>query len=252
MNLFSLSEKSIKTIKSITNSQYLDSIGLFIVLVGSLYLEYHKTKIPIHLFGSNFDFPLGIFSIINVGFSMISTRLVTKKNNFGNFIGTLNTALSGTIDYLLGNAAAILTYPISFIGNYVAFKFWKKKMILNSIDGIFYRNLAFGMILSLVLNYLGFTYFSDKPIDWKLFFAIAIPAGISFGGTFNTSRMYPDNWIMWQLYNLSKIVQSVMILNIANTIKYVFYLFNAILGYITWKDDKKKNLFKPSSRLPLS
>lgn len=252
MNLFSLSEKSIKTIKSITNSQYLDIIGLFIVLVGSVYLGYHKTKIPIHLFGSNFDFPLGIFSIINVGFSMISTRLVTKKNNFGNFIGTLNTALSGTIDYLLGNAAAILTYPISFIGNYVAFKFWKKKMVLNAIDGIFYRNLAFGMILSLVLNYLGFTYFSDKPIDWKLFFAIAIPAGISFGGTFNTSRMYPDNWIMWQLYNLSKIVQSVMILNIANTIKYVFYLFNAILGYITWKDDKKKNLFKPSSRLPLS
>jgi hypothetical protein len=31
-----------------------------------------------------------------------------------------------------------------------------------------------------------------------------------------------------------------MILNIANTIKYVFYLFNAILGYITWRDDKKK------------
>lgn len=240
MNLFSLSEKSIKTIKSITNSTYLDVIGLIIVILASLALDYHKTIILIHAFGFNFEFPLGIFSIINVGFSMISTRLVTKKNNFGNFIGTLNTALSGTIDYLLGNAAAILTYPISFIGNYVAFRFWKKKKILNSIDKIFYRNLVLGMILSLVLNYLGFTYFSDKPIDWKLFFAIAIPAGISFGGTFNTSRMYPDNWIMWQLYNLSKIVQSVMIMNIANTIKYIFYLFNAILGYITWRDDKKR------------
>ena len=240
MNLFSLSEKSITRIKSITNSQYLDVVGLAIVLVGSVYLGYHKTVIPIKLLDSKFNFPLGIFSIINVGFSMISTRMVTKKNNFGNFIGALNTALSGTIDYLLGNAAAILTYPISAIGNYVAFRFWKKKKILNAIDAVFYRNLVFGMILSLILNYLGFTYFSDKPIDWKLFFAIAIPAGISFGGTFNTSRMYPDNWIMWQLYNFSKIVQSVMILNIANTIKYVFYLFNAILGYITWKDDKKK------------
>ncbi len=235
-----MSEKSIKTIKSITNSQYLDIIGLAIVLAGSMYLGYHKTIIPIHSFGLSFEFPLGVFSIFNVGFSMISTRLITKKNNFGNFIGTLNTALSGTIDYLLGNAAAILTYPISFIGNYVAFRFWKKKMVLNSIDSIFYRNLFFGMLLSLVLNYLGFTYFSDKPIDWKLFFAIALPAGISFGGTFNNSRLYPDNWIMWQLYNLAKIVQSVMILNIANTIKYVFYLFNATLGYITWKDDKKK------------
>lgn len=239
MTTLSLSEKSIKNIKSITNSQYLDIIGLTIVLVGSLYLGYHNTIIPIKIGNTMYDFPLGIFSIINVGFSMISTRLVTKKNNVGNFIGTLNTALSGTIDFLLGNAAAILTYPISFIGNYVAFRFWKKKKVLNSIDGIFYRNLFFGMILSLILNYLGFTYFSNKPIDWKLFFAIAIPAGISFGGTFNTSRMYPDNWIMWQLYNLSKIVQSVMILNIANTIKYVFYLFNALLGFITWNDDKK-------------
>ncbi|MBC7847426.1 MAG: nicotinamide mononucleotide transporter [Flavobacterium sp.] len=246
MNSLSLSEKSIKTIKSITNSTYLDVIGLIIVLIGSVSLGYHKTRIPIHSFGLNFDFPLGIFSIINVGFSMISTRLVTKKNNIGNFIGTLNTALSGTIDYLLGNAAAILTYPISFIGNYVAFRFWKRKRILNSIDAIFYRNLVFGMLLSLVLNYLGFTYFSENPIDWKLFFAITIPAGISFGGTFNTSRMYPDNWIMWQLYNLSKIVQSVMILNIANTIKYVFYLFNAVLGFITWKDDKKKEAITTS------
>ena len=28
--------------------------------------------------------------------------------------------------------------------------------------------------------------------------------------------------------------------NIANTAKYVFYLFNAIIGYVTWNDDKKK------------
>lgn len=240
MPTIALSKKSIITIKSIANSQYLDVIGLVIVLFGSVYLGYHKTIIPIHLFDSNFAFPLGVFSIINVGFSMISTRLVTKKNNIGNLIGTLNTALSGAIDYLLGNTAAILTYPISFIGNYFAFRIWKKKRFLNSIDSIFYRNLFFGMILSLILNYLGFTYFSNKPIDWKLFFAIAIPAGISFGGTFNNSRMYPDNWIMWQTYNLAKIVQSIMIMNIANTIKYVFYLFNAVLGYITWNDDKKK------------
>jgi hypothetical protein len=242
MALFSLSQKSIQTIKAITNSQYLDIIGLGIVLVGSITLGYHKTEIPILINSITYTFPLGIFSIVNVGFSMISTRLVTKKNNVGNFIGALNTALSGAIDYLLGNAAAILTYPISFVGNYVAFRFWKKKRVLNSIDGIFYRNLFLGMVLSLILNYLGFSYFSDKPIDWKLFFAIAIPAGISFGGTFNNSRMYPDNWFMWQLYNLSKIVQSVMILNIANTIKYVFYFFNAIIGYITWNDDKEKNV----------
>ena len=58
--------------------------------------------------------------------------------------------------------------------------------------------------------------------------------------------MYPDNWIMWQTYNLTKIVQSVMIMNIANVIKYLFYLINAMLGYVTWKDDKKKGIILPS------
>ena len=83
---------------------------------------------------------------------------------------------------------------------------------------------------------------SDKPIDWSLFFAIAIPAGITFGGTFNTARMYPDNWFMWQLYNITKIIQNLLLMNIANTAKYTFYFFNSIIGYITWNDDKKKML----------
>ncbi len=29
-------------------------------------------------------------------------------------------------------------------------------------------------------------------------------------------------------------------MNIANTAKYLFYFFNAIIGYITWNDDRKK------------
>ena len=240
-------QSTIATIKSITNSKYLDIIGVFLVVGVSVYLEYYKTTYDFSFNGKNYSFYLGYFSIINTCLSMIATRLVTKKNNIGNLISTCNTLLSGSIDYLLGNIGAILTYPVSFFGNYFAFRIWKEKRILNSIDGIFYRNLFFGMALSLVLNYIGFKYLSDKPIDWALFFAIAVPAGISFGGTFNNSRMYPDNWIMWQTYNLSKIVQSVMIMNIANVIKYLFYLINAMLGYVTWKDDKKKGIILPSS-----
>jgi nicotinamide riboside transporter PnuC len=93
----------------------------------------------------------------------------------------------------------------------------------------------------LILNYIAFTTFSNQEIDWKLFFAVAIPAGITFGGTFNTARMYPDNWFMWQLYNVTKIVQNVMLHNSANTAKYTFYFFNAIIGYITWNDDRTKS-----------
>jgi uncharacterized membrane protein YfcA len=97
-------------------------------------------------------------------------------------------------------------------------------------------------LFSFALNYLAFKYLSHKSIDWKLFFAIAIPAGITFGGTFNTARMYPDNWFMWQFYNLTKIIQNIMLMNIANVAKYSFYLINAIFGYITWNDDRKKEI----------
>ena len=129
MNPLSLSEKSIKTIKSITNSQYLDVIGLIIVISASLTLNYHKTVFNFSFQQQKYVFYLGYLSILNTGFSMMGNRLVTKKNNIGNFITTCNTFLSGSIDYLLGNAGAILTYPVSFIGNYLRlFLFFRFKL----------------------------------------------------------------------------------------------------------------------------
>ena len=235
-----LSEKTIASIKSITNSNYLDVIGLIIVISASIALDYHKTIFNFTFQNKKYVFFLGYVSILNTGLSMIGNRLVTKKNNIGNFLATCNTFLSGSIDYLLGNAGAILTYPVTFIGNYLVFRAWKKSTVLRSIDFIFYRNLVLGFVFSLILNYIAFKYLSDKPIDWRLFFAIAIPAGLTFGGTFNTARMYPDNWFMWQIYNLTKIIQNLLLMNIANVAKYSFYFFNAIIGYITWNDDKKK------------
>jgi hypothetical protein len=237
-----MSNNIITSIKSITNSRYLDYIGVVLVVSISFLLKYHETLYDFEWNQKSYSFYLGYFSIVNTILSMLATRLVTKKNNFGNLISTCNTLLSGGIDFLLGNIGAVLTYPVSFFGNYFAFKIWKKKQYLNTIDLIFFRNMGIGILLSFVLNYIAFTNFSTGAIDWKLFFIIAIPAGISFGGTFNLGRMYPDNWFNWQVYNAFKIVQNLMLLNIANTIKYVFYMVNAILGYITWNDDKKRQL----------
>ena len=158
MNSLSLSEKSIKTIKSITNSNYLDIIGLIIVISASIVLEYHKTVYNFTFQNKDYVFYLGYLSILNTSFSMIGNRLVTKKNNIGTFITTCNTFLSGSIDYLLGNIGAILTYPVSFIGNYLVFKAWKKSKILRSVDFIFYRNIVLGFLFSFVLNYIAFKY----------------------------------------------------------------------------------------------
>jgi hypothetical protein len=245
MNLFSkIPANFLLQIKALTNSTYLDFIGLAIVLAASFALGYHQTEINFSFQGTKYVFLLGYVSIVNTGFSMMGNRLVTKKNNFGNLITTCNTFLSGSIDYLLGNAGAILTYPVTFFANYLVFKAWKKSKLLRSIDFIFYRNIILGFLFSFALNYLAFKYLSQKPIDWKLFFAIAIPAGITFGGTFNTARMYPDNWLMWQFYNVTKIIQNLLLMNVANVAKYAFYLFNAIIGYITWTDDRTKEKSK--------
>ena len=211
------------------------------MVTASFSLGYHKTQIPFEFQGIKYVFFLGAVSIVNTSLSMIATRLVTKKNNIGNIIGTFNTALSGCIDYLLGNIGAILTYPISFLGNYFVFKSWQNKKVLQSVDVIFFRNMLLGLITSFALNYLAFRYLQSNEINWKLFFAIAIPAGISFGGTFNTARMYPDNWITWQVYNVFKLIQNILQGNIANVAKYSFYFVNAVLGFITWNDDKKQN-----------
>ena len=53
MALITLSNKSIQTIKGITNSVYLDFIGLVIVISASLALGYHNTVF-------NFTFQLGM------------------------------------------------------------------------------------------------------------------------------------------------------------------------------------------------
>jgi general stress protein CsbA len=236
-----LSQKTIHIIKDITNSTYLDVIGLIIVITASISLGYHKTEFNFSFQGKNYVFMLGFVSIINTGLSMIGNRLVTKKNNIGNLITTCNTMLSGSIDYMLGNKGAFLTYPISIIGNFVVFKAWKKSKILRVIDFIFYRNIVLGLLFSLLLNYIAFRFLSENEMDWKLFLAISIPAGITFGGTFNTARMYPDNWFLWQFYNLTKLIQNFFLMNVANIAKYSFYMVNAIFGYITWNDDRNNS-----------
>ena len=46
---------------------------------------------------------------------MLSTRFTGKLSNGGNYFGIVNTILSGAIDYILGNKAAIITYPVTFL-----------------------------------------------------------------------------------------------------------------------------------------
>lgn len=228
----------LERIKSFTESIYLDIIGVIVVLGGSLYLGFHQTIKPFHFFDWTFEnYPLGIQSVIGVTMSMMATRLVTRRNNMGNFISLFTTISACMVDYMFGNKAAILTYPVSFLGNYYAYHLWSKQteIIPKGIDKGFFINFIYGFSISLFLNYIGFTQFLSQPLsNLPLFITSVIIAGLTFSGQFNTAKRYKENWFTWQVYNVIKFIQNLQMGNIAQLLKYVFYFFNALLGWITW------------------
>lgn len=232
------SEATLEKIKAFTESKYLDFIGLVIVLGGSIYLNFHKTETSLNIFGKEYPhYPLGIQSVIGVCFSMMVTRLVTKRQNLGNFIGLFTTINACMVDYLFGNKAAILTYPITFAAQYISYNLWSKQkdIIPKSIDPQFFFNFILGFVLSIVLNYIGFTNYLTSPVENKeLFITSILIAGLTFGGNFNTALRYKENWFTWQIYNVIKFVQNIQMGNIAQLLKYLFYFFNALLGWVTW------------------
>jgi len=230
--------QNLEKIKTFTESIYLDFIGLVVVLGGSLALGFHKTILPLHVFGySIINYPLGIQSVLGVTMSMMVTRLVTRRNNLGNFLALFTTLSACMVDYMFGNKAAILTYPVSFLGNYYAYYLWsqQKEIIPKAIDKGFYLNFIYGFTISIVLNYIGFTKFLSESITHiPLYLTSVLIAGLTFGGQFNTAKRYKENWFTWQIYNVIKFIQNLQMGNIAQLLKYIFYFFNALLGWITW------------------
>ena len=126
----------------------MDVIGVLLVLVISFALGFHKTIRQ--------DLPIGIFSTFGAAGSMMVTRLVTKRNNIGNLIGLLTAVNSAFVDYYLGNDAAFLTYPISFLGAGISYLYWKRRKdrIPRKIDSIYFINIGFAFVLGIALNYI--------------------------------------------------------------------------------------------------
>jgi len=83
----------ISKLQKFTESVTLDVLGVVIVVSASIAMGYHLTVID--------GIPIGILSTVGAAFSMMATRLVTKRNNWGNLIGVLTTSrladLSGVL-----------------------------------------------------------------------------------------------------------------------------------------------------------
>ncbi len=233
-------------IRKIVHSDYLDVFGAVLILGVCVFRDFHETVfqngeiqfgVPIHSLWSEVmsgAFPLGILSIVGAIFSMLSTRFISKQKNSGNVIGVATTVNSGVIDFLFGNRSAIITYPISFFLNSLSVFKWHKGAKIRPKDTQYYLIFLFGIALGFALVYLGAYLFGGKT-EHSFLTVVSVTFGLSIGGNFANAFKYQETWINWIIYNFVQLIKNTMLLNIANIVKYIFYLFNAVLTLFDWK-----------------
>lgn len=236
------------------HSRYMDLLGACLVLLVSIYNQFHLTyyfqgKVMYNVpFGQQFKlmqqgaFPLGILSTVGAVFSLLSTRFVGKQNNFGNMIGLLTTINSGTVDYFLGNHSAAITYPLTFIITYFAVVKWNKGEKIRKIDFNYYVINSIGLVLGYTLVYIGTEIFGGRD-DLLFYNIVSITFGLSLGANFSSALKYESTFLSWTIYNIVQLFKAIIQVNIANIAKYIFYLINAVITLADWvlnKDFKKK------------
>lgn len=232
--------------RQIVKSPYIDLFGALLIFGVCVTRDFHGTiyyqgeiqfGIPFLELGSHMQqgaFPLGIFSMVGAIFSVLSTRLVGKQNNWGNFIGILTTISSGAIDYMFGNHSAVITYPVTFAIHNFAFVNWRKGAKIKKRDAWYYLIFAGGIAIGFALVYLGAYLFGGRTDSYFLSL-VSVIFGISLGANFCSALKYEETYGNWIVYNIVQLAKNLTQLNIANVVKYVFYLFNAAVTLIDWK-----------------
>lgn len=240
-------------LRKLVLSKSIDLIGVTIVLVvcivrnflGTIYykgeLLFNIPLAEVFTYLGNGAYPLGILSTVGAVFSMLASRLIARQNNAGNLIGIFATANSGTNDFLFGNASAIITYPLSFFLNSFAFSKWRKGEKIRDRDSMYYAAFVIGLFIGFALVYLGAYLFGGKT-DNLFLITVAISFGLSIGANFATAFKYEETWFSWILYNLVQLVKNTLILNIANVVKYIFYLVMATVTLFDWKLNGDRNI----------
>lgn len=241
-----MSEIKQPLLRKIVKSSYIDIFAALLIFGVCYYRNFHETiyqdgeiqfGIPFSELGTyiaNGAFPLGIVSVIGAIFSVLATRLVGKQNNWGNFIGILTTVSSGVIDYLFGNHSAIITYPLTFVLHNIAFSKWKNGEKIREQDTQYYLINFGGIVIGFALVYLGAYLFGGRT-DNGFLVLVSLIFGLSLGANFSNAFKYQETWFSWVIYNTIQLAKNMMQLNIANVVKYVFYLFNATITLFDWR-----------------
>lgn len=220
-------------------SRYADLFGVALVVAIAIGSGYLSTNLAKYVDWGPWTsiIPLGLISVINVGISMMSTRLTGRLSNVGNILGIINTALSGTIDYILGNKAAIITYPVTFIVYTFAIRRWQNSERGKAIEpptGAKGRAIIAGIVVgsfafSLIANYIGY---GGKTTF--LFWITTVVFGLSLSANILNALKLSMQWQFWLFYNLVQCVKALTQGNFANVGKYVFYIINSVAALLLW------------------
>ena len=232
-----------KYLKQFAKSKIFDFLGVMLVVGIAIASGYLNSRLDKFVDWGPWTalVPFGLISVTNVGISMLSTRFTGKLNRWGNYLGILNTVLSGAIDYILGNKAAIITYPVTFLIYTFAIKKWQESQegkpntrsktqtkLIATIATITAFTFAY------ITNYIGYGG-NMNPLAYvtTIAFALSLIANV-----FNALKL-TTQWGFWLVYNIVQLIKAGIQGNFANVGKYIFYIINSIGALFVWNDEER-------------
>ena len=232
-----------KYLKQFAKSKTFDFLGVMLVVGIAIASGYLNSRLDKFVDWGPWTalVPFGLISVTNVGISMLSTRFTGKLSRWGNYLGILNTVLSGAIDYILGNKAAIITYPVTFLIYTFAIKKWQESQegkpntrsktqtkLIATIATITAFTFAY------ITNYIGYGG-NMNPLAYvtTIAFALSLIANV-----FNALKL-TTQWGFWLVYNIVQLIKAGIQGNFANVGKYIFYIINSIGALFVWNDEER-------------
>ena len=231
-----------KSLKIFATSKWFDLFGVTLVVGIAIASGYLNSRLDKFVDWGPWTalVPFGLISVTNVGISMLSTRFTGKLSKWGNYFGIVNTILSGAIDYILGNKAAIITYPVTFLIYTFAIKKWEasqegrpnqmsQKQV--KLAAIIISIIAF--LFAFVTNYIG--YGGKMNL---LAYVTTIAFALSLIANALNALKLTTQWGFWLIYNFVQLTKAGIQGNFANIGKYIFYIINAIGALFVWNDEE--------------
>ncbi|HEU8397912.1 TPA: nicotinamide mononucleotide transporter [Streptococcus pneumoniae] len=209
-----------KSLKIFATSKWFDLFGVALVVGIAIASGYLNSRLDKFVDWGPWTalVPFGLISVTNVGISMLSTRFTGKLSKWGNYFSIVNTILSGAIDYILGNKAAIITYPVTFLIYTFAIKKWKASQE-GRPNQMSQKQVKLAVIIISIIAFL---------------FAFALSL---IANALNALKL-TTQWGFWLIYNFVQLTKAGIQGNFANIGKYIFYILNAIGALFVWNDEE--------------